>query len=372
MPLLMTFIGTGLFVVGVATMIPSHFPTRTMREDSDRLPAISESTNSDSSKIAEPDQRQQIPPDSGHSYHAYEFIQNPNRDLGQIVELDPWSFPMLSRGFVVYQKLDRNFAAGAARIGLRFNRDLSDDTLLYDVMLNDLQGDFLQGTEFLSAGQMAVRMSRPGIDPDTLQMWDVEPLGTIEGTTAAGLVVRVPLVRFWRYHDSHLDASEPMHIEIQPQRYENGWSKSAGDSPTSGTGATASPELAGDFNIPAAMTELFGNYNLRARQTSVTVNDRATTDNGTVAVLVDKPFSDGAVRKHLLVTSTAIPQDQGHASGARVGAYLFAYRSGRWSVETRDANVVKFGAWGSPGTVTSLEFAPGIYGFSLEAVIKFE
>ncbi len=175
------------------------------------------------------DQHLQIPSSSGHTYHALELFRSPNQDVGQLVEFDPWSFPILSRGFIVYQRLDSNTATATGRSGLRYVRDISDDTNLYDVMLNDLSGDFMRGTDFIPVGQIAVKMSRPGIYPDTLQIWDIEPKGTIEGTTAAGIVVRIPLVRFWRYHASGLDASEPIRVQIPPQHYKNGWAENPKD-----------------------------------------------------------------------------------------------------------------------------------------------
>lgn len=210
---------------GVALMMSPNSPKRSTGGGSDHSPnaAANREIKRAPLKISDSDQDRKIPAFSGDAYHALEFIRNPNRDLGHLVELDPWSFPMLSRGFVAYQRLDRKSATTSGRIGLRFDRALSDDTLLYDVMLNDLQGDFLQGTDFVTAGQIAVQMSKPGLVPDTLQTWDVEPLGTIEGTTVVGLVIRIPLVRFWRYHESHLDASEPIRVEVPPQKYKNGW-----------------------------------------------------------------------------------------------------------------------------------------------------
>lgn len=183
----------------------------------------------DASRQNDENRAPQVPAVSGHKYHALELLRNPDQDEGQLVELDPWSFPILSRGLIVYQRLGKNIAVTNGRIGLRANRNLSDNTILYDVMLNDLSGNFLEGTDFISTGQIAVQMSKPGLSPDTLQTWDVEPMGTIDGTTAAGLVVRIPLIRFWRYHDSHLDASEPIQVQISPQKYENGWSVNAGE-----------------------------------------------------------------------------------------------------------------------------------------------
>lgn len=238
-------IGAGLIVAGLVLVISSSQPkadagNRSKRsprsaavdeEDSPTAQGSQSTDNSTSQRVTVADQNRQAPTPSGHFYHALELIRNPNRDIGRLVELDPRSFPMLSRGFIVYQRLDRKIATTTDRIGLRFNRDLSDDTLLYDVMLDDLQGNFTQGTDFVATGQLAVRMSKPGLVPDTLQIWDVEPLGTIEGTSATGVVVRVPLVRFWHYHVSGLDASEPVRIDIPPQKYENGLAVTSSSQP---------------------------------------------------------------------------------------------------------------------------------------------
>jgi len=115
--------------------------------------------------------------------------------------------------------LSRDKGINSGLIGARFNRMLDDNTCLFDLKYHNNQGDFVQGTWILIAGQIAVRMSAPNLVPDSFQSWDVEPMGTVEGTTDHGLVIRIPLVRFWRYHDTGLDATPPARIVVPLQNY---------------------------------------------------------------------------------------------------------------------------------------------------------
>lgn len=162
----------------------------------------------------------EVPPESGHSYHAFQFLHDPERDIGKLVELDPWSVPVLtpkSPEFVTYIKLGKSDATVAGMVGLRYANDIATNVSVFDVRAENTAGDFMEGTDIITVGQIAVQISGPNRTPNPLRIWDVEPKGTIEGTTSAGLVVRIPFVRFWRYHDTHLDEPEPKTITIPPQ-----------------------------------------------------------------------------------------------------------------------------------------------------------
>jgi len=160
------------------------------------------------------------PPSSGLTLHAIELLRRPEDHVGKMIGLDGWSMSTPPYyGQVFYRRWPKDAAILGHYTGLRFNRMIADDRCLFDVYEFNEQGDFLQGQDRQFAGQIAVKMSSPGRIPDVFQLWDVEPLGTVEGTTEAGLVIRIPIVRFWHYHDSGLDADEPKTIVIPPQHF---------------------------------------------------------------------------------------------------------------------------------------------------------
>jgi hypothetical protein len=99
---------------------------------------------------------------------------------------------------------------------------------------------------------------------------------------------------------------------------------------------------------------------------------------GQVTLLLDCAFSQEHVGKHLLVISTAVEGENAHADGARIGAYVFARRAGRWTTETADSEVAEFGEFGHAfgisdrdhpngfnGNAQAVKFAPDVYGFAL-------
>lgn len=148
-------------------------------------------------------------PSSGHSYRAVEVLHNPNRDLGKMIALDAWGCPLIGGDGNLQGPYDR--AAGvvvphyeylppymvqSGYVGMRFNRRLKDNLLLFDVMAS---GTSDSAESLVQLGQIAVQVSGPGVSLDQTQIWDVEPKGTLEGTTQAGLVIRIPLVHFWKY-----------------------------------------------------------------------------------------------------------------------------------------------------------------------------
>ena len=99
---------------------------------------------------------------------------------------------------------------------------------------------------------------------------------------------------------------------------------------------------------------------------------------GTLTLLLDSPFSQGNIQKHLLVTSTTVEGETSHADGARIGAYIFAKRGRRWILEIADKEIDRFGAFGhafgiaddghpngTDGQAQEVKFGPDVYGFSL-------
>ena len=133
--------------------------------------------------------------------------------------------------------------------------------------------------------------------------------------------------------------------------------------------ATPPPQanaFAGEFSASKAFTFLFGNYDPASKSASVVVSDEAVQNSrGTSTLILDSSFTQGGEQKHLLVTSTAVLGEDCHACDAGIGAYLFVKRGEGWTVEIADKEIGRFGAFGTAGKARAIEFAPGLYGFSL-------
>jgi hypothetical protein len=130
----------------------------------------------------------------------------------------------------------------------------------------------------------------------------------------------------------------------------------------------------GAFSAPKALTALFGNYDGKSKSSSVTVQraELSETDGtagasagGKLTVMLDSPFTKGGAAKHLLVTTTTVEGEEGHPYQARIGAFLFANRTGRWIPEIVDKEALRSGEYGTAGEAQAVRFAPGVYGFSL-------
>lgn len=139
------------------------------------------------------------PKSSGELIHPYDLVKNPFRDQGKMVTLVSLPFPILVNGVLVgYQSLGSNAAAASGIEGLHFNRMLSDDTCLFDVMAMD-NSDY-RDPEIV--GQLAV-VIKPGAQaPDDTRNWKAEPISTLQGTNAFGAVIEVPAVRFWGFGEA--------------------------------------------------------------------------------------------------------------------------------------------------------------------------
>jgi hypothetical protein len=137
------------------------------------------------------------PPSSGVTLYAYDLMKNPFRYRNSTVVLDVVSRPVLFSGSVVQYAggVDPRVAAQFGLLGMRFNRMVSEDTGLYAVMGIDASAN----SDAKMLGQLAVVTH--GNELDLGRYWEVEPLGTTEGTNALGAVLSVPVVRFWRYTD---------------------------------------------------------------------------------------------------------------------------------------------------------------------------
>jgi hypothetical protein len=123
--------------------------------------------------------------------------------------------------------------------------------------------------------------------------------------------------------------------------------------------------FSGAFDIRRALPALFGNYDPSKQFSSVKVKTDTGTEDGKLIVLLDSPFSQEKIEKHLIVTSTSVPSEMCHACGARIGVFILASREGRWAPKAADRNAFQFGAFGNAGTAQAARFAPGVYGFAL-------
>ncbi len=137
----------------------------------------------------------------------------------------------------------------------------------------------------------------------------------------------------------------------------------------------------GNFTTEKAFAALFGNYDTSDQSSSVIVtedNFDFSRHRGKLTLILDSPFSQGGVEKHLLVTATAIEGEDCHDCPAQIGAYVFAKLGRRWTPEIADKEVDQFGAFGhafgipdhghpngDEGSAQAVKFAPNVYGFSL-------
>lgn len=182
--------------------------------------------SSDSPEEAKPNQpneseptRPIMPSYSGLQLHAMELWQFPNKNTGLLLTLDGRSSATLGpQSIIHYQWYGKKFAVMSREIGLRYNRSLSEGVCLFDVIAHPWTGfDADHVPDAQVVGQIVVEMNAPGLLPDPLELWDVEPKGTIEGTTETGIVIRIPIIHFWRYHETGEDAEAPVNVVIPPQ-----------------------------------------------------------------------------------------------------------------------------------------------------------
>lgn len=144
----------------------------------------------------------------GVTLNAYQLVQNPFEYKHRLVGLDPNPWPQFLNGKVYNffsPMLDegRRRMRGVGYVGMRFNRVLSEGLALYDCMGSNL--DSRPGSGMEQVGQLIVTGGQSNqLSMD--QVWEVEPLGTQEGTNSFGATVSVALVRFWQYRRSAVTA----------------------------------------------------------------------------------------------------------------------------------------------------------------------
>lgn len=132
------------------------------------------------------------PPTVDVTVSAYAIVKNPFQYKNKIVALDPTRKPVLYNGELIqYSSSSSPFSA------LRFNRMIDEKTGLYDIMALDATGSL--GDEL--AGQLVVFLPAGTAELQMDRLWDIEPLGSFDGTNAFGGSITVPAVKFWRYSD---------------------------------------------------------------------------------------------------------------------------------------------------------------------------
>ena len=126
--------------------------------------------------------------------HAYDLVKNPFAFRGREVQLDIGSWPWILNG-AVYRW---NPMVSSVMTGIRFERMISENEALYDVMALDIN-DADSGLRPI--GQLIVLIPSPSQEPRPGSLWLVRPLGVATGSNYFGAVIQTPKVQFLRYVD---------------------------------------------------------------------------------------------------------------------------------------------------------------------------
>jgi len=126
--------------------------------------------------------------------HPYDLVQNPFAYRAREVRLDVGSWPYMLNG----QVYRWSPMAGGTMRGIQFQRMLTENEALYDVMGLDMK-DASSGLRTI--GQLLVLVPNPRPQPHPGSVWLVRPLGVETGTNYFGAVIQTPKVQFLRYTD---------------------------------------------------------------------------------------------------------------------------------------------------------------------------
>lgn len=148
---------------------------------------------------------------------AHDLIANPFKYAGQVVVLDPLSFPFVSQGAVF--SWQRGVEA-VGRTGLRFNRIWAEGEALYDVMAVDVGAG---SSDLRPIGQLVVVLPYDRRHPaqtssGPLPMntrWMVKAQGMVDATNALGAPVQIPKVKIC-YTATCDDRSDPQGVAPTP------------------------------------------------------------------------------------------------------------------------------------------------------------
>jgi hypothetical protein len=154
-------------------------------------------------------QRPAEPPPANVTLHAYDLLKNPYQYRNRTIVLNVMERPIMYHGSVVQYAniggVDARIATQFSLMGVRFNRMISEDTALYDIL--GTNAEFNASSEPEMLGQIGVILPPGRADLDLGRYWFVEPLGSMEGTNAFGAVLQAPQVRFLRYTDERYQAN---------------------------------------------------------------------------------------------------------------------------------------------------------------------
>jgi TonB family protein len=163
------------------------------------------------------------------------MMQNPNLDHGKLVVLDAWSIPVypnlqtadcppyppptyerLAHGYTP-SKFEREQGALPYYPIVGMPGMTPDDRSYHCLHTCGFMFDAhdVRRNSNWPCGRIEVTMALPGwSDLDIYQLWDVEPLGTVDATTMTNLPggINVPIVRFWGNHNSGVGKS----LEVTP------------------------------------------------------------------------------------------------------------------------------------------------------------
>lgn len=131
------------------------------------------------------------------SVRAHDLVANPFKYQGEVVVLDPLSFPFLSQGSVL--SWQRGVEA-VGRTGLRFNRIWTEGEALYDVMAVDLGAG---SGDLRPIGQLVVvlpydrrHLTRPSSQPLPMNTrWMVKTQGVVDATNGLGAPMQISKVK---------------------------------------------------------------------------------------------------------------------------------------------------------------------------------
>lgn len=157
---------------------------------------------------------------------AHDLVTNPFKYEGQVVVLDPLSFPFLSQGAVF--SWQRGVEA-TGRTGLRFKRIWAEGEALYDVMAVDVGA---ASSDLRPIGQLVVVLPPflPRGDQEHVQssssgplpldkLWAVKAQGVVDATNALGAPVQIPKVKIC-YTAGCEDQTGPQAVASTPTQKE--------------------------------------------------------------------------------------------------------------------------------------------------------
>lgn len=202
-PVALMLIGLALFAIFGLWLLRSDRPQNTestQKEVPSKDIAINTArTNEDisQSRRKEPQQVLQV---SNDLLRPYDLLKNPFMDKGKLVRFNPLDVPIVADGMPVrYDPIAPQAARRGYIKGLRFDRMLSANVALFDIMGIEP----MESTSLQMEGQLVVLLGSDVSAPGDMNLWNVEPIGTVTGTNAFGAQIEVPAIRFISYANNN-------------------------------------------------------------------------------------------------------------------------------------------------------------------------